>query len=42
MLFGVVVISIKKEVMIFLFGPILDFYLGFDNDQRLTPTNDKP
>ena len=26
----------------FYFGPIWDFDLGFDNDQRLTPTNDKP
>lgn len=26
----------------FYFGPVWDFDLGFDNDQRLTPTNDKP
>ena len=26
----------------FYFGPIWDFDLGFDNDQRLTPTNEKP
>ena len=26
----------------FYFGPVWDFDLGFDNDQRLTPTNEKP
>ena len=26
----------------FYFGPVWDFDLGFDNDQRLTPTNNKP
>ena len=26
----------------FYFGPVCDFDLGFDNDQRLTPINDKP
>ena len=26
----------------YYFGPVWDFDLGFDNDQRLTPINGKP
>ena len=32
----------KRNDEKFYFGPVWDFDLGFDNDRRLTPTNDKP